>query len=257
MNNQSGQIGLVVLLVMMTMLTVGVGTIARSTQDLRLTRQEVESSQAFNEAEKGIEQALAEIDAGVQDPGGQLTSDVGQVSYDVEVRQEAEIELRSGETLKIDLSGTNDISNRIISINWANEYSCHERQGTQTEDEPPYLIISQMNRDTDTGRLSEVRTGVSLCETNFEGFTLNQTGSFDLSVNNQTEEVKIRMVGNGSRIQVQGSNFDLPPQGHRIDSRASLEETEEQRRAVLERSLPRPVGILDYAVYSQGTISIN
>jgi Tfp pilus assembly protein PilX len=57
---QTGQMGLVVLLILVVMSTVGVSVATRSVSELRLSRQEQESTKALNAAEAGIEEALTQ-----------------------------------------------------------------------------------------------------------------------------------------------------------------------------------------------------
>src|SRR6185369_1704811 len=56
---QSGQIGIIIILIMVVLLTVGLSLASRSTREVRLSQQEVESNRVFNVAEAGIEQALS------------------------------------------------------------------------------------------------------------------------------------------------------------------------------------------------------
>jgi Tfp pilus assembly protein PilX len=55
---QSGQIGVIILLLMVVMLTIGISFLSRSTRELRVATQESESSRVLSAAESGIESAL-------------------------------------------------------------------------------------------------------------------------------------------------------------------------------------------------------
>ena len=58
-SREAGQAGLIVMLVMVVLLTLGVSIATRSTQDVTQSRQEEETSRVFDAAEAGIEEALA------------------------------------------------------------------------------------------------------------------------------------------------------------------------------------------------------
>ena len=57
---QSGQVAIVILLIMVVLLTVGLSLASRTTQELFLSQQESESARVFNAAEVGIEDALSQ-----------------------------------------------------------------------------------------------------------------------------------------------------------------------------------------------------
>ena len=64
-NNQKGQILLIVVITMIVALTVGLSIASRTVTELRLSRQNEESQRAFNAAEAGIDRVLQQ--------GGEIT----------------------------------------------------------------------------------------------------------------------------------------------------------------------------------------
>jgi len=75
LKGQRGQVGLVVLLVTVVLLTVGVSVASRSVTELQLSRQEQESTRALNLAESGIENLLAQDLATVGSSGTVFVND--------------------------------------------------------------------------------------------------------------------------------------------------------------------------------------
>src|SRR5258708_19174487 len=57
--HQSGQIGIIIILIMVVLLTVGLSLAARSSREVTLSTQEAESTRTFNAAEAGVEQAMS------------------------------------------------------------------------------------------------------------------------------------------------------------------------------------------------------
>lgn len=79
---QSGEIILVILLVMAVGLTIGLSVAGRSLTDVRLSTQIDESSRAFSAAEAGIENILSQ---GLFGAAGSTGVPIGDSSYDVSV----------------------------------------------------------------------------------------------------------------------------------------------------------------------------
>ncbi|MDQ3008290.1 MAG: hypothetical protein M3Q81_01715, partial [bacterium] len=106
-NQQAGQIGLIILLIMVVLLTAGLSLAARTTQELFLAQQSAESARVFNAAEAGIEQALntsfnfeGEVDSGtIQD----ITDTT--VDYSVTKKYELETLLFEGVSVSVDTTG--------------------------------------------------------------------------------------------------------------------------------------------------------
>src|SRR3990167_5038568 len=67
--NQSGQVALIVLLVMVVMLTLGISIAQRGVADVRISQQEEDSARAFQAAEAGLEQALSTLSSGAGEVG--------------------------------------------------------------------------------------------------------------------------------------------------------------------------------------------
>ena len=104
MKKDSGQVALIVLLVMVVMLTLGVSIAQRGVADVRISQQEEDSARAFQAAETGVEQALSTLSGGE----GSFGEDT---SYEVTVAQGGASGFTSGqavtagETLIVNLEG--------------------------------------------------------------------------------------------------------------------------------------------------------
>lgn len=118
-NSESGQVGLVVLLITAILMTMGLGVISQSVIESKVARQEIESSQTFNVAEQGIEDALSRQLATTEGTR-EIPNVIQPEGYSVQVQDEArttfEKPVFSGHSVQFSLSGTNDDQ---LEVKWA------------------------------------------------------------------------------------------------------------------------------------------
>jgi Tfp pilus assembly protein PilX len=111
-----GQAGLIVLLVMVVVTTVAVSVSSRSVSELRISRQEQESTRTLNLAESGIEEIL-------QQDLSTFSSTVNVAGTDIpySITPQDTIsnyELSQGHTLEIDVTGAT-----ALNLNWTGDPS--------------------------------------------------------------------------------------------------------------------------------------
>lgn len=254
--SNSGQVGLVVLLVMTAMLTVGVGAVSRSTQDLRITRQEVESSRAFNAAEVGVEQALAEISQG-QFTNAQIGQIISretsiedlEIDYEIQPLNSIDTTILEGEVVSIDVSKPDrSNSSDILYVDWAiGESPCSNNVAK--------VLVSVVNSQG-TNIVSK-RYGFSKCSPH-QGLTpipLNNRAQINLVPGD--EIVKVKVLNNSTRLSVTAPNWTLPIQMYQITSTASAPDSDETKVIQLERTQPTTPTIFDYTLVSGTTILMN
>lgn len=260
-NRQSGQIGVVVLLIMTAMLTIGIGAVSRSTQDLRLTRQEAESTSAFNVAEAGIERALAEITvyedalaagdgSAVQPTAGNFLLGDYSVDYQIGTLDEIRASVLEGEVVTVHLDG-NDTS---VDINWGTNFSyanCDEY--TAAGAMVPDIAVSII----DSTNPEVIRKAYSKCGANPGFESVNWSDPVTVSTSATTAYINVKVLGGDTDVEVTFPGLVKPVQGYRIESRASLVNSTETRVVVLERYKPGPPTILDYALVSGTGITHN
>lgn len=248
-NHQSGQIGVVVLLIMTTMLSVGIGAISRSTQDLRITRQELESSELFNAAEAGIEEALADIDAGTP-PTTQtdITVDDINVSYIAQEIRNLDLLMQENQHYFIDVERGVPNSDEV-RIQWAQSYNplnC----ATQTPESLEVMIFS-------TPPDPVIINGYSRCDVG-NGFIDAPAGTISVILDNNDVLIGLKTIGGDSQVTVEAVGaWNLPVQGYEVRSTATNTESDEAKVVVLDKSNEIPVSILGYTVFSGTTMIMN
>lgn len=260
----SGQIGVLVLLAMTAMLTVGIGAVTRSTQDLRVTRQEVESSRSFAAAEVGIEEALHEItvfeeqavdgavieqtivgSVQVREPllDDQQTEQRAtyQVEYQVEPIHMIDSFVQEGDVVSVNVAGV--APGTPLRIDWGGD-SCDNPE-TQAK-----IVVSLISNTNPT-----IRRGYSKCAPH-QG--LHGLGGADSVLNidelSNIEIVNIKVLGSGTNLSASGTG--LPVQAYRVTSRATPEHSQEVKAVSLDRMIPNPPSIFDYALVSGTSIYI-
>lgn len=244
---ESGQVGVVVLLVMAVVLTVGLSTAVNSTQDVDLSRQEAESTRVFNAAEAGIEQALSTYDTG--DTSGTVNSISGvDVAYTVSEVNSVDTRLFEGVSISVDVTGNNG---NDLRIQWSREDSC-------ATENPASLLVSIFSDDgTGPTVRYEALAGcdrggsfTSVSSINTDGFRRE----YDLPLTSDDQFVRIKPLYNDTHLRVVGDGWTLPVQGVRVRSDATNQQGNEVRSVEVNRSLPTAPSVMDYGLVSGTTI---
>jgi Tfp pilus assembly protein PilX len=109
-----GQAGLIVLLIMVVVTTVAVSVSTRSVSELRISRQEQESTRTLNLAESGIEELLKRDLS--SETSGTITIASNNVEYEVEKEQELlNYQLLRGHTVEVDLTNVDELTLTWVS----------------------------------------------------------------------------------------------------------------------------------------------
>lgn len=251
-NSQSGQAGLVVLLLTVILLTIGIAVASRATTDVALTRQEAESNKALNAAESGIENALTQdLDFSGNTFSGSVTvdSDVS-VNYTIEKINVLETRLFRGVSAQADVTGA--ANGQGLQIRWAKETNCTQN--------PASLLVTVFRR---VGLSIRARNyAYKPCATPNNGFSQVSTDpSGDLfrqvtiSLQSGDVFVRIKPVYKDTFVQVQGSGWNLPVQYYRVKSVAQSNLGDEVRAVQVNRTKPVAPSIFDFVVFSGTTIT--
>ena len=258
-HRQSGQIVLVALLIGLVVLTMGLGVASRSITDIKLSRQEEESSRAFNVAEAGIEKFLKETDlAGLVDRYTEIVkvgeTDIARV-VDVEAQEALSVTLQPNETLTVDLSEIGFVGSLVI--NWIDTATEDPGCNGEGADNSSASIEVMVYREEE-GNYSVKREGYNSCSdlNNDNGFDTTADvggGGFKSAVtiadlDNNDKLVRVRVLYTKATVSVQGS-VPLGAQTYRITSRASAP-VGETRQVVAERTNPGLPAIFDYVLFS-------
>ena len=267
-NRESGQVGVIILLTMTGMLVMGLSVASRTTQEALLSGKEVESTRVFNAAEQGIEKALSgDLDFIGDTYEGTVESVVGiGVDFTIAKINMLETRLFEGVSVGVDVTGASDGDN--LQIDWSKLTDC----GAETL---ASIIVSIYYDDSGTTRVRHEALGA--CNIG-DGFTLgsviDENGykrRFDLPLQTDDFLVRVKAVYNDVHIKVSSSDFAMPVQYYAIRSKnypismfngyyairseAANEESSETRIVEVNRTLKSAPSILDYAVYSGGSLS--
>lgn len=256
-STQSGQIGLVVLLGMVIIATIGISVATRSTQDVTSTRQDQESSQSFSAAESALERILSqpsdEIFNFSEDSDSKTFDDIFEnTSADVSIQKQFSFDnyVRQGEVIEVDVGGVASVG--PLAIEWADSRSC--------SDNLPSLIVTVFST-TAGSQTRSYAFGPCSRGDNFELLdptqSANQGSTFSLKktipLQSGDQKIRIRPIYTDSNILVQSDgSWNLTAQQFTITSvgRNEAEGGRETRAIQLERTQPFAPGVLDFALVS-------
>jgi hypothetical protein len=252
-STQSGQIGVIVLLVMVVTLTIGVSLAAQTSQEVFLSQQTAESARVFNAAEAGLEKALSsDINyTNTQDEEGTLSSIEGvDVNYTVAKVQRLETKLFEGVTVMLDVTGA--ANGNQLRVRWAKIAACGQN--------PASLLFAIYSEDG-SGDLRVRYTGVGACD-HADGFTLGNTIPASngyrkeafISLAAGDKFIRVKPLYNDTDVRITGEGWTLPIQYVKVRSEAGNQNGNETRIVEVNRTLPTAPSVFDYALYSGNTL---
>lgn len=248
--SQKGQAGLVVLLMTVVLLTIGIAVAARTTGEVKISRQEEESNRVFNAAEAGAEAALGQgLDFQGNVFSDSLTIDDADVSFTIEKENVLDTRLFEGVSAQVNVTGVSN--GQGLQLLWSKESGCGS--------EPASLLITIFSNEGGTVRSRS--QGIAACD-HSDGFSLISGGGINgflrgTTINLQSNDlfVRIKPLYNDTYVQVTGSGWNLPTQFYRVRSVAESNLGDEVRAIQVNRSLSAAPSIFDYVLFSGGTIS--
>lgn len=263
---QSGQIGLVVLLVMVVVSTIGLSVASRTTQEVTVSRQVQEASRSFAAAESAIERILSEESGrffdfegdvaqySSQDETLQVQSDA-EIEVEVEKQFELEGQVEEGTAIEILVDGAQ--TDNQLSLEWSDTRNC--------DDNPASLVISITNETAGTTNTRYLAVAPCDHSDNFEVFdpnALEHQGEdkalrYVITLNDGDQIVRVTPVYADTSILAAGIGDWLSvPQQYRILSvgKNITEGGQETKAVEVERSQPITPYIFDYALISGSTI---
>ena len=253
--NETGQVALIVLLVMVVMLTLGIAVAQRGVTDVRIAQQEEDSARAFQAAEAGIEEALSTLVGG----SGSFGEDT---SYDVTVGQAGSSgfvfgqPVAAGEVVYVNLAGASPGMNRLdVYFMEIGKDDCDV-----TPAAVEVMILSSPGGNTrvrregfDISSRGNNFDQVTKGNYSFEGVSFCAKATVNLTGNDQ--QVRIRPLYNRAVVGVdpQPANATLPNQYLQVES-VGQTEAGVTRAVTVKRSEPQLPPIFDYALFSGGGI---
>lgn len=244
---QRGQVGVIVLLIMVGMLAMGLSLAVRTTQESFLSGKESDTARVFNAAEQGVETALSGNLA-----EGDFEFDQGQVHVDYTVRELDRLETRMFEGIPIGISVVGATSGNELRLDWSKVDDCGAEDpasmmvGVYNNDGPStqvrYLALEGCDRSDDFNAVSHI---------NLNGYYRR----YDLALQDGDFLVRVKPVYNDTWVKIEGvSGFTLPKQFYSIRSEASEDEGNETRVVEVNAAPLTAPSILDYALYSGNTL---
>jgi len=260
--HQSGQIGIIIILIMVVLLTVGLSLAAQSSREVTLSRQEEESTRTFNAAEAGVEQALSTdlSFAGTQlHPAPAVLNGANAlVDYTITKVDVLETRLFQGVGAHVQLQDTNGNQTATqVRIDWSKENDCVTQQ-------PATIIVSiySVNKAVSPAAVAVRHQAYASCNRN-DGVAVAATAgtspyfkSVTIPVGATDVFMRVRPVYNDSAIKVtSAAGAALPVQYYSILSTATNQAGTESRAVQVNRTLAVEPSVMDFVVYSGGTLT--
>lgn len=255
--NQSGQAGLIVVLLAVVVLTIGLSLFVRTSRQADITSQQEEAARIFNAAETGVEKALSSILATEQDnvefstiANQELLLDNNNAKVALQVAQENKLEtyLDQGSTAELTLVSTDP-----ITISWS-KATCAQS--------PAALIIAVSNTDPGTSakttRYEAVKGSGCASGTNFTEANVGQAPyqfAHTLNLIAGDSFVRIEPIFSGTDITAAGLSVN---KGQFVVTSKAQDNSggSEQAKAIeVKRTLATPPSFMDYTVYSGTSVS--
>lgn len=256
LKRRSGQVGLLLLVVMGLVVGIALSLASRSLGDTVLSRQESESAKAFRLAESGVEQALNALRqdttttstfslSGDGDFSG-TTSINGSTSYGLYVKE--------GEQAHLDVSG---FAPGNLTIQWTKTTDTRENPSTCSAGSGNAPAAIEIIAHKSDGTASFAYLNPYDCTPEANGFANTAVGGDSeyrsgatYSVVADTVAVRIRPLYADATIAVAGQG--LSTQLYLIQSKAAGGDA--QKEIEVKRGLDAPASVFDYALFSGSSI---
>lgn len=245
----SGQVAIIILLIMVVLMTIGLSIASRSTQDLFLANQKSESSRVFNAAEAGIEDALSQDFSSITQDPVTITPDLNiadaNIDYTITPHRDLEVVIRQGGQATIDLSGQ---TGNKLTIRWGRNGGCNDGS----------LIISTYYDDK--GEIKATQQAISPCDRgddfspatdiDIDGYKHEYLLTVDPNAADNTIDLQVRVMAVYNDVPIKVTGTNLPAQYHTLRSSANTTLGNEQRVVEVKRSISSAPTIMDYALFS-------
>jgi Tfp pilus assembly protein PilX len=254
---QSGQVGLVTLLIMAVILTIAIGLSQRTIQQQDTAFIQDESTRVFNAAESGIEEALSDITAAEQAgtvdsefrADGTFPLEDSSVAYSAYTSSIFEMNVSQGKTVEIPVAGDGTTN---VTVQW-----WYQKPTNCASNQPAAIIASVLNSTTATHyaydpcadeRLSNFSDTISAGSDDY---------SYQVSIPIALGDLLLRLkpVFNNTQFRIDGTPISLAQYDASADA---LNQTENIARSIeVKRSLPGSFSFMDYTLVSGSSLTKN
>src|SRR5258708_1160466 len=218
--HERGQVGIIILLIVVVMSTIGISVASRSSTDVSLSKSTEDANRAFDAAESGAEKALSDtsaLDATNANPSSGSINTIPDVSIDYTVNKLTTLVavVEEGFSASLDVRGV-PAGGGNLDINWATEKSC----ATAT---PASLIITVYSLPGTVPLYRKVYAGACIHSPD-DGFTIAPNGVSGyfrhvlVPLVNTDMLVRIRPVYNQTSVKVASVGWALPVQQFQVTS---------------------------------------
>lgn len=257
-SNQSGQVAVIVLLIVAVIATIGLSQLGRTTEDVLVSSQREESSRVFNAAEYGIEEALSDEDHFGNEANGS-TYDLDDLDVDVTItpeENEMETTVPEGESLEIDLADLSGV--RTLEVLW-------DRGSGDNCDLKASLMISVfqssgtaynyfVNPATNSCQKGEDFVDADFVDANVSG---GYGSKFNFTVNGDSDKlIRITPLYASTDLKISGQGIVM---AHTIQSVSQTTDAEEggsaiQQKIEVQRLSPSSPSFMNFALFTNGKI---
>lgn len=246
--HQRGQVGVIVLLIMVGMLTIGLSLAARTTQEAFLSGKETKTARVFNAAEQGVETALSsDLIA------GNYSFSEGGIEVDYTVEEVSRLRTRLFEGIPVGIDVTGASNGDELRLDWSQLHECGPEN-------PASLTASIYNNETGSTVVRHLALGACDRGDGFELATTIDEASYrrryDLALQDGDFLVRVKPIYNDTHVNIYSNDVDftLPVQSYLVRSSATGAETDETRIVEVNMSRLTAPSVFDYAVYSGNTL---
>lgn len=272
--SESGQIAVVILLLMVVVLTIGLSIASRVSSELITSQQNQDSARVFNAAESGVDEGLAQLESSLQSgtalpTSGTISVNNSNVNFQITGNPILDTTVQEGEAVMINIvdrasNPTGLTGARTIRVEWSDntvDGACNSRASLLMT---VYSIVGGTMRArtiTLPGCARGDGFAVPNVAPNNDGAPIAAAGltapfNYGYTINLGVGDIfaRIKPVYEDSRIRVAGSGFTLPSQYFIVTSEARNATGDETRKIEFTRTLPTAPSIMDFALFSGTTI---
>ncbi|MEA2056129.1 MAG: hypothetical protein U9O78_00205 [Patescibacteria group bacterium] len=255
-HNKQGQIGIIIILVMTILLTIGISIGLRTSKKQEISIEQEESTRVFNSAESGVEKALSEIyerERAGEEVGGDVVSE-GTDEYQIETNSELEMYVEQGSSVKAALDSPTNSDDAKIDWWLESGTSC-------SSDNPAAILISIYNEAggvTTSRYLAYDHCYASGDRNNnlIEPDSSSREGySFSATVTLQAGDSYLRITPLYNSTKIYLASSEISKGQYDIISRARNTDDNVAKAIDVSRSLPAAPAFMDYALVSGSSLS--
>lgn len=263
-NDQSGQIAVVVFLIMAILLVVGLSLATRTSQQIEEAGQAEDTTRVFNAAESGTEKALSDEGNFVYTPGATATDtivDLNGAYVDINVSQTDDFSSTVQPGQSVTVYTVTSATPDTVDVRWG------DQSDTNCANQASIIVTKYFSEGSAVRAEHEAYNPFNIANCRNNQFASSSTGgTVDgvayrsralIQIPADSEFIRIKPLYASAQFKVTGSAVDTQAHIIRSQARDTSGNTSEVRTIEVTRTRPAPPSILDYALYSGGSIVKN